>query len=64
MHLKLGAYLRVSTEEQVQIIEGSLESQKHRLKSFVDYKNSHEKSWGKIVEYYIEESFCERHSSS
>lgn len=55
MQLKLGAYLRVSTEEQVQVIEGSLESQKHRLKSFMDYKNSHEKSWGKIVEYYIEE---------
>lgn len=53
--LKIGAYIRVSTEDQVKVFEGSLESQKHRIKEFVEYKNRQEKDWGKIVEYYVEE---------
>ncbi len=53
--LKIGAYIRVSTEDQVKVFEGSLESQKHRIKEFVDYKNRQDKDWGKIVEYYVEE---------
>ncbi len=55
MQRKIGAYIRVSTEMQAQVVEGSLESQKHRMNSFVEFKNSQEKSWGKIVEYYVDE---------
>lgn len=53
--LKIGAYIRVSTEDQVNVYEGSLESQKHRISEFVEYKNRHQPGWGEIVEYYIEE---------
>ena len=36
---KIGLYCRVSTEEQAMVIEGSLDSQRHRLKNFVEIKN-------------------------
>jgi site-specific DNA recombinase len=55
MQHRIGAYLRVSTEEQAQVIEGSLDSQKHRLHSFVELKNLQEKHWGKIIEIYSDE---------
>lgn len=55
MRYKIGSYLRVSTDGQAQVIEGSLDSQKHRIDSFVEYKNGHEAGWGKVVEIYIDE---------
>lgn len=54
---KVGAYLRVSTEEQAAAIEGSLDNQHYRLKAYVDAKNIQEKSWGKIVDFYIDDGF-------
>ncbi len=53
--LKIGAYIRVSTEDQVNVYEGSLDSQKHRIDEFVQYKNRQSKDWGEVVEYYVEE---------
>jgi site-specific DNA recombinase len=53
--LKIGAYIRVSTEDQVNVYEGSLDSQKHRINEFVQYKNRQTPGWGDIIEYYIEE---------
>lgn len=55
MRLKIGTYIRVSTDEQAQVVEGSLDSQKHRLMSFVDIKNAQESGWGKIVDNYVDE---------
>ena len=46
---KIGAYVRVSTEEQAQVTEGSIDNQQHRLKAFLDIKNVQTKSWGKII---------------
>ena len=43
MPLKIGAYIRVSTEEQANIVEGSLDSQQHRIKAYIDIKNHQEK---------------------
>ncbi len=57
MQHRIGAYLRVSTEEQAQVIEGSIDSQRHRLQSFVDLKNVQEKHWGKVIEIYSDEGF-------
>ena len=54
---KIAAYLRVSTEEQAAALEGSLDNQKYRLKAFVDGKVMQEKSWGKIVDFYIDDGF-------
>ena len=36
MRHKISAYIRVSTEEQAAAIEGSLDNQRYRLKTFVD----------------------------
>ena len=54
---KIGSYVRVSTEEQAQVVEGSIESQQHRLKWFVESKSEHEKNWGKIVDTYIDDGY-------
>jgi site-specific DNA recombinase len=53
--LKIGAYIRVSTEDQVNVFEGSLDSQKYRINEFVQYKNRQQADWGNIVEFYVEE---------
>lgn len=54
---KIGAYLRVSTEEQAIAIEGSLDNQRYHLQSFVDLKNRQEKGWGKIAEFYVDDGY-------
>lgn len=54
---KIGYYIRVSTDEQAQVIEGSLDSQKHRLNSYIDIKNLQETNWGKLIETYVDEGF-------
>lgn len=53
--LKIGAYVRVSTDRQVQVFEGSLDTQKYRMAEFVKGRNKDNKNWGEIVEFYIEE---------
>ena len=55
--LKIGGYIRVSTEEQASIIDGSLDNQKYRINSFVDLKNVQESKWGKIEELYIDDGY-------
>lgn len=53
--LRIGAYLRVSTDKQVQVFEGSLDTQKYRMQEFVKSKNRDNKNWGTIVDFYIDE---------
>jgi len=50
-----GIYKRVSTEERAQIIEGSLDSQEHRLRQFVEFKNASQPGWGNVVDVYSDE---------
>jgi site-specific DNA recombinase len=57
MRHKIGAYVRVSTEEQAAAIDGSPENQRYRLKAFVDLKNTQEKNWGEIVEFYVDDGY-------
>ena len=57
MPLKIGAYVRVSTEEQANIADGSIDSQQHRIKAYIDLKNHQEKNWGKVAETYIDDGF-------
>ncbi len=54
---KIGAYIRVSTEEQAQVIEGSLESQKFRINAYVDIRKSQESGWGEVHEFYIDDGY-------
>jgi len=53
--LKIGAYLRVSTDRQVQVFEGSLDTQKYRLQEFVKNRNKESKGWGEVIEFYVDE---------
>ncbi len=57
MSLLIGAYVRVSTEEQAAVIEGSLDNQRHRMQSFIDIKNLQDKGWGKLVEVYNDDGY-------
>ena len=51
---RIALYIRVSTEEQAQIKEGSLKSQEQRLREYVNRRNENEK-WGQIVAVFVEE---------
>ena len=53
---RVGVYLRVSTEEQAKIIEGSLVSQRKRAEEFIEIQNRRESGWGQIVEVYCDEA--------
>ncbi len=55
MQRKCGIYVRVSTEEQAQVQEGSIETQKHRINGFIEFKNAQDPGWGKAVEIYADE---------
>ncbi len=59
---KLGLYLRVSTEEQAQVVEGSIKSQEHRLKDFIKFKNSSE-PWGKVIKIYSDEGISAKNTN-
>ena len=49
-----GLYLRVSTEDQVQVRDGSLDTQESELRKYVDGRNSPEESW-RVASVYREE---------
>ena len=57
MTFAIGAYCRVSTEEQAAVIEGSMDNQRHRMASFVDMKNQQENGWGDVTEFYIDDGY-------
>lgn len=50
---KIGAYVRVSTEEQAENPEGSIKNQELRLRDYVKLKN-HDGHFGEITEVYID----------
>jgi site-specific DNA recombinase len=57
MSHRIGIYVRVSTEEQAQVVDGSIDSQQHRLKFFIEFKNGQENNWGKVVDTYIDDGY-------
>ena len=57
MQHKIGIYVRVSTEEQAQVADGSIESQQHRINGFIDIKKHQERNWGKVVDTYIDDGY-------
>ena len=52
---KIGVYIRVSTEEQARIQDGSLVSQKNCIIEYIEHQNKISKDWGQIFEFYCEE---------
>ncbi len=53
---KIGAYIRVSTEDQAKIQEGSLVSQRQRVEEYVKARNLIDPGWGEIKGVYIDEA--------
>ncbi len=53
---KIGAYIRLSPSDEIRE-EGSLVSHPQQIKNFVQLKNSQEKNWGEIVEWYTDKDY-------
>ena len=56
MKNRVGTYIRVSTEEQARIVEGSLVSQRARLNEYVEAQNRRQAGWGEVVDSYCDEA--------
>ena len=52
---RVAIYLRVSTEEQARIQDGSLVSQKQRLIEYVEGQNRRDPNWGSIIDFYCDD---------
>lgn len=52
-HYKIGAYIRVSTEEQAENPEGSIKNQEARLRDYVKMKNQ-DAPFGEIIEVFCD----------
>ncbi len=52
---KVALYIRVSTEEQARVQDGSLVSQRNRLDEYVAGQNRREPNWGSVAGVYIDE---------
>ena len=52
---RIALYIRVSTEEQARIQDGSLVSQRKRLEEYVDSQNLRDPNWGTIAGVYVDE---------
>ena len=53
---RIGLYLRVSSEEQARIQEGSLVSQRQRLHEYVEHQNKLHPNFGGVVDVYCDEA--------
>ncbi len=52
---RVALYVRVSTEEQARIQDGSLVSQRKRLEEYVEGQLRRDSSWGNVVDIYCDE---------
>jgi DNA invertase Pin-like site-specific DNA recombinase len=52
---KVAFYIRVSTERQAKVEEGSLKNQEQMLRAELDRRNAQRKDWGAFVESYVDE---------
>ena len=52
---RIGLYIRVSTEEQARVQDGSLVSQRKRLEEYVQGQNRRDPDWGLITDVYVDE---------
>ena len=56
MRYEIGIYIRVSTDEQAQILDGSLDNQKYRITSFLNLKNQ-DNDWGELIETFVDDGY-------
>ena len=52
---KVAFYIRVSTERQAKVEEGSLKNQEQMLRAELDRRNAQRPGWGSFVESYVDE---------
>jgi site-specific DNA recombinase len=52
---KVAFYIRVSTERQAKVEEGSLKNQEQMLRAELERRNAQRKGWGVFVESYVDE---------
>lgn len=52
---KVAFYIRVSTERQAKVEEGSLKNQEQMLRTELERRNLQHKGWGAFVESYVDE---------
>ena len=52
---KVAFYIRVSTERQAKVEEGSLKNQEQMLRAELDRRNAQHEDWGAFVECYVDE---------
>jgi site-specific DNA recombinase len=52
---KVAFYIRVSTERQAKVEEGSLKNQEQMLRAELERRNLQHKDWGAFVENYVDE---------
>ena len=55
--LRFGAYCRVSTDEQANVVAGPLDNQQHRMRSFIEIRNMQEPGFGQLIEFYIDDGY-------
>lgn len=56
MRYKIGIYIRVSTDEQAQILDGSLDNQEYRITAFLNLKNQ-DNEWGELIERFVDDGY-------
>ena len=55
---KVAIYVRVSTDEQARVEEGSLKNQVEELKKYVEGENHKQNgNWGRIVDIYMDDGY-------
>lgn len=52
---KVAFYIRVSTERQARVEEGSLKNQEQMLRAELERRNAQRPGWGGFVESYVDE---------
>jgi DNA invertase Pin-like site-specific DNA recombinase len=52
---KVAFYIRISTERQAKVEEGSLKNQKQMLLAELEKRNLQHSGWGELVEVYVDE---------
>ncbi len=60
---KVAFYIRVSTERQAKVEEGSLKNQKQILHTELERRNLQDKDWGTFVEAYIDEGISGKNTN-
>ena len=60
---KVAFYIRVSTERQAKVEEGSLKNQEQMLRNELERRNAQTENWGVFVEAYIDEGLSGKNTN-